>query len=297
MNILNPDDPQPITRQQVAGYLPPRPRDSHKGMFGTVAVIGGARGMNGAALLAARAALRLGAGRVHIGWLADDAPAVDIVQPELMLHSAQAALGLPGLDVIAIGCGMGQDVHAQNILHDALNLDAALVLDADALNIIATRPDLATILRLRQPFAIMTPHPGEAAHLLGISGAQVQAGRLQAAQQLAQRYNCAVVLKGADSLCVTRAGEILINGSGNPGMSGPGMGDVLSGMIAAFIAQKVEPGRAMLLAVHLHGAAGDALAQQHVGVGMTATEVTEQARHLLNLWLSSISERALPAEN
>jgi hydroxyethylthiazole kinase-like uncharacterized protein yjeF len=288
MNLHNPDDPQPrlITQQRVAGYLSPRPRDSHKGLFGTVAVIGGAGGMGGAALLAARAALKLGAGQVHVGWMADDAPVVDIVQPELMLHTAQIALCLPRLEAMVIGCGMGRDVHAQNILQAALIQDTPLVLDADALNILAARTDLSTLLRSRDGISIMTPHPGEAARLLGISTAQVQAGRPQAAQQLAQHYNCTVVLKGADSLCVLRDGETHVNRTGNPGMSGPGMGDVLSGMIAAFIAQKLDAGQALLLAVHLHGAAGDALAQQGTGVGMTATELTEHARYLLNLWIN-----------
>ncbi len=121
-----------ITQQQVAAFLKPRPRDSHKGQFGTVAVIGGASGMVGAPLLAARAALKLGAGCVHVGLLANNAPGVDVLQPELMLHSAQDALRLPKLDVIAIGCGMGHDLAAQKILYASLKLNITLVLDAAA---------------------------------------------------------------------------------------------------------------------------------------------------------------------
>ena len=274
-----------ITKKQVATFLSPRPRDSHKGNFGTVAVIGGASGMVGAPLLSARAALKLGAGCVHVGMLADNALSVDILQPELMLHSAQAALRLPKLDVLAIGCGMGYDDTAQKILHDALKLDTVLVLDADALNILALRPDLRTVLISRKDASVITPHPGEAARLLGCNTEEVQAARSEAAQELAKRFHSTVVLKGAHSLCVTRDGKIYVNKTGNPGMSSPGMGDVLTGIIAAFIAQGLDVDQALLLAVHLHGAAGDAMAKQKVTIGMTATEVTEWARWLLNQWI------------
>ncbi|MDO8369856.1 MAG: NAD(P)H-hydrate dehydratase [Candidatus Nitrotoga sp.] len=275
-----------ITQKQVATFLSPRPPDSHKGKFGTVAVIGGASGMVGAPLLAARAALKLGAGCVHVGLRANNALSVDILQPELMLHSAQAALRLPKLDVLAIGCGLGHDDAAQQILHDALKLDTVLVLDADALNILALRPDLRTALISRKNASVITPHPGEAAHLLGCNTEEVQAARSEAAQELAKRFHSAVVLKGAHSLCVTHNGKIVVNKTGNPGMSSPGMGDVLTGIIAAFIAQGLDVDQALLLAVHLHGAAGDAIAKQKITIGMTATEVTEWARWLLNQWIT-----------
>ncbi len=274
-----------ITRKQVAGFLPERPRDSHKGLFGTVAVIGGANGMVGAALMAARAAIKLGAGCVHAGLLADDPPSVDLIQPELMLHSASTALRLPELDVLAVGCGLGTSIAAQKLLYQALDCKAALVLDADALNIVAKHADLQDDLRHRKPSAVLTPHPGEAARLLACSTKEIQADRAAAARQLWSRFGCCVVLKGADSLCITRDGGLFANSTGNPGMSSAGMGDALTGMIAAFIAQGLSADNAMLLAVHLHGAAGDALAEQHAGIGMTATEVTEWARYLLNKWL------------
>jgi hydroxyethylthiazole kinase-like uncharacterized protein yjeF len=241
--------------------------------------------MIGAAILAGRAALKTGAGCVHIGLLAAHPPGVDMRQPELMLHQAQAALKLPKLDVIAIGCGMGTDLAAQKILHDALKLEATLVLDADALNILAMRPDLRSLLVARQAASIITPHPGEAARLLGINTEGVQSARVASAQELARRLHCSAVLKGAGSLCVTQEGKTWLNNTGNPGMSGPGMGDVLSGMIAAFIAQGLHMDNAMLLAVHLHGAAGDALAAQQASIGMTASEVTEWSRWLLNQWI------------
>ena len=274
-----------ITQKQVATFLSPRPRDSHKGSFGTVAVIGGASGMVGAPLLAARAALKLGSGCVHVGMLTDNALSVDILQPELMLHNAQAALRLPKLDVLAIGCGLGYDDTAQKILQNALKLHTVLVLDADALNILALRPDLRIMLISREDASVITPHPGEAARLLGCNTEEVQAARSEAAQELAKRFHSTVVLKGAHSLCVTRDGKIYVNKTGNPGMSSPGMGDVLTGIIAAFIAQGLDVDQALLLAVHLHGAAGDAMAKQKVTIGMTATEVTEWARWLLNQWI------------
>lgn len=274
--------PKPIRKSQVAAFLKPRPRDSHKGMFGAVAVIGGANGMVGAPLLAARAALKMGAGCVHVGLLAENAPAVDLVQPELMLHSAAKALQLPNIDVLAIGCGMGKSIAAYKLLYESLKLKFPLVLDADALNLLASHADLQDDLRARQYPTVLTPHPGEAAHLLACDKNEMQADRIAAVRQLAQRFTCSVVLKGADSLCVTRDGQLFVNRTGNPGMSSAGMGDVLTGMIAAFIAQGLNADDAMLLAVHLHGAAGDKLADQDIAIGMTASDVAEWARWLLN---------------
>jgi hydroxyethylthiazole kinase-like uncharacterized protein yjeF len=273
-----------ITQKQVAAFLKPRPKDSHKGMFGTVTVIGGANGMVGAALLAGRAALKLGAGCVHIGLLADNAPAVDTQMAELMLHSASAALKSKP-DVLVLGCGLGQSLAAQKVLYDALLLDVPTVWDADALNIIALRPDLRSMLHVRKAPSVFTPHPGEAARLLACGIEDVQADRSGAAVELTRKLNGSVVLKGAGSLCATRDGKLYLNKTGNPGMSSAGMGDVLSGMIAAFIAQGLSADEALLLGVHLHGAAGDALAQQQASIGMSATEVTEWARWLINQWM------------
>ena len=282
-----------LTRKQVMTGFPKRPRDSHKGMFGTVAVIGGASGMVGAPLLAARAALKLGAGIVHAGLLTDNAPGIDLLQPELMLHRAHDLLSSApfalspskGNSVIAIGCGLGASKAAYKLLYETLKFKAPIVLDADALNLLAVHADLQDGLRARNHPAIFTPHPGEAAHLLTCKVDEVQADRVAAVRQLAQKFGCSVVLKGADSLCATRDGKLFVNKTGNPGMSAAGMGDVLTGMIAAFIAQGMSVDDALLLAVHLHGAAGDALVQQYAAIGMTATEVTEWARWLLNQWV------------
>jgi hydroxyethylthiazole kinase-like uncharacterized protein yjeF len=281
-NDMSTARPVTITEKQVSGYLKPRPKDSHKGMFGTITVIGGTNGMVGAALLAGRAALKLGAGCVHVGLLADNAPAVDVHMPELMLNSARETLQSSKPDVLVMGCGLGHSLIAQKLLYDALVLDVPTILDADALHIIALRPDLRSALHTRKSPAVFTPHPGEAAHLLACSTAKIQADRVGAVTKLAKKLNGSVVLKGSGSLCATSDGKLYINKTGNPGMSSAGMGDVLSGIIAAFIAQGLNADEALLLAVYLHGAAGDALAQQQATLGMSATEVTEWARWLLN---------------
>jgi hydroxyethylthiazole kinase-like uncharacterized protein yjeF len=298
--------PTPITQKQVSAFLKPRPQDSHKGLFGTVTVLGGAKGTVGAALLAGRAAFKLGAGAVQVGLLADTAPSVDVQMPELMLHNVCEALKkLPHSalspkervlhsseteskgNVLVIGCGLGQSLAAQKILYDALQLDLPIVLDADALNIIALRPDLRGILHSRKAATICTPHPGEAARLLHCTIEAVQADRTGAALELTRKLSSSVVLKGAGSICATREGKLYLNKTGNPGMSSAGMGDVLSGMIAAFIAQGLSADQALLLSVHLHGAAGDELAKQQAALGMSATELTEWARWLMNQWIKT----------
>ncbi|MDX8399477.1 MAG: NAD(P)H-hydrate dehydratase [Gallionellaceae bacterium] len=277
--------PTPISRKQVASYLKPRPQDAHKGMFGMVTVIGGETGMVGAALLAGRAALKLGAGSVRIGLLAKNAPSLDTQMAELMVDSASAVLKSAKTDILVIGCGLGTSLSAHKLLYDAMRLDVATVLDADALNILALRPDLRGMLLSRKATVILTPHPGEAARLLACSIEDIQADRANAASSIAKRFHCNVVLKGAGSICSTSNGKLHINKTGNPGMSSAGMGDVLSGMIAALLAQGLSADEALLLGVHLHGAAGDALAEQQASIGMSATEVTEWARWLLNQWL------------
>ncbi len=274
--------PKKITRKQVAALIPQRPKDSHKSMFGNVVIIGGAEGTVGAPLLAARAALKLGAGCVHAGLLADNAPAVDTAQPELMLHRAAAALHLPQPNVIAIGCGMGTSLAAHKLLQEAITSPAALILDADALNILALRPDLGSLLAARPAATLLTPHPGEASRLLACETKGIQQNRTPAAIELGVRYHANVVLKGANSVIATRDGRLYLNPTGNPGMSAAGMGDVLTGMVAALIAQGIKADDALIAAVYLHGAAGDELAKQHARIGMTASELTDWARWLYN---------------
>ncbi|HET9404333.1 MAG TPA: NAD(P)H-hydrate dehydratase [Burkholderiales bacterium] len=270
-------------REVLAGVLKPRPLNSHKGDYGSVGVIGGDHGMVGAALLAGRAALKLGAGRVYLGLLAGDAPLLDAGQPELMLRSADEVLKFNHLSALAIGPGLGQMPDAAFYLGWALESSLPLVLDADALNLIAFDRHLAGLLNSRQGPSLLTPHPAEAARLLGTGTREVQNDRVAAALALAKRLSSLVVLKGAGSVCAAPDGSWHINTSGNPGMASAGMGDVLTGMVAALLSQGAEPKTALLAAVYLHGAAADRAVVNGTGpIGLTATETIETARGLLN---------------
>lgn len=271
----------------LRGLLKPRPRNFHKGMAGSVAVIGGARGMTGAALLAARAALQLGAGRVYAGLLGEDAPAFDPMFPELMLRSPDDALGLD-LDAIVAGPGIGGSGHAETLVGEALAIDLPCVLDADALNLVAASADLRAACAKRSADTLLTPHPAEAGRLLGRSTAEVQRDRLKAARELSASLNAHVVLKGCGSVLVARDGHWFINASGNPGMASAGMGDVLAGILGALLAQGYSGEASMMAGVHLHGAAADGLVAEGTGpVGLVAGETIAAARRLWNGWLDA----------
>jgi len=273
---------EPATMRWV---LKPRPREFHKGQAGALGILGGAGGMVGAALLAGRAALKLGAGRVYVGLLDHDAPEVDPVAPELMLRHPDDALG-QSLDAIVVGPGLGQSERAETLVGAALASDMACVLDADALNILADDNDLQGACARRRADTLVTPHPGEAARLLRTRVPDVQADRLGAARTLAERLNAHVVLKGNGSVLVARDGHWFINTTGNPGMASAGMGDTLSGFLGALLAQRYSGEAALVLGVHLHGAAADALVAQGIGpLGLTAGELIEPARALWNAWL------------
>ncbi|MSQ73740.1 MAG: NAD(P)H-hydrate dehydratase [Betaproteobacteria bacterium] len=263
--------------------LAPRLRNTHKGSHGSVGIIGGDSGMVGAALLAGRAALNLGAGRVYVGLLAHDAPLLDAAQPELMLRNAGEVLKLDHLSCLAIGPGLGQSPDAAFYLQCALESRLPLVIDADALNTIAASEKLKTRLKQMVTAKVLTPHPAEAARLLGCSTQEVQADRISAATTLAAQFNAHIVLKGAGSVCASPGQPWRINTSGNPGMASAGMGDVLAGIIAALIAQGAEAQPAMDTAVWLHGAAADACVANDIGpVGLTAGDTVDVARHILN---------------
>ena len=265
------------------GILKPRRKNSHKGDFGSVAIIGGDHGMVGAALLAGRAALKLGSGRVYLGLIARDAPLVDPDQPELMLRDADATLKLRHLNALVVGPGLGQMPDAAFYLGIALDMPLPLVLDADALNLVGADSNLVERLKRRPAPTLMTPHPAEAARLLATSTREVQGGRVAAALALASGFNAHVVLKGAGSICACPDSTWHINTSGNPGMASAGMGDVLTGIIAALMAQGADARSALLAGVYLHGAAADALVRDGAGpVGLTAGELIDTARHLLN---------------
>ncbi len=267
----------------LAHVLPPRPRNSHKGSYGSAGIIGGAQGMVGAVLLAGRAALKCGAGRVYAGLLAVDAPLVDVLQPELMLRPADAVLRLDHLNALAIGPGLGDSPDAAEYLDWALESTVPLVLDADALNQIAATADLKNKLKQRVTASVLTPHPAEAARLLACTTDEVQQDRVAAALRLARECKAGVVLKGAGSICAWPDGHWAINTSGNPGMAAAGMGDVLTGIIVALLAQGVDERHALTAGVYLHGAAADQLVKMGLGpIGLTAGEIIDAARALLN---------------
>ena len=235
----------------------PRLHASHKGSYGDVAIIGGAPGMTGAALLAARAALSGGAGRVFVSLLDASAMAVDASQPELMLRPSDS-LDLSAM-AVACGCGGGDAVRA--VLPRVLSTARALVLDADALNAISGDAQLALQLQARSRrdsrATVITPHPLEAARLLGSSTAQVQADRLATANELAQRLGCVVVLKGSGTVIAAPGVLPAINATGNARLATAGTGDVLAGMIAARLALGATAFDAACGAVHAHGLAAD----------------------------------------
>jgi len=263
--------------------LPPRSRNSHKGHFGDVGIIGGAEGMVGAALLAGRAALKIGSGRVYCGLMAADAPRVDLAQPELMLRDPGFPLEPGHASVLVAGPGLGTSTTAAELVKRALDATLPLLLDADALNLIAHGPALQASLSARSAPTVLTPHPAEAARLLARTTADVQADRVAAAVALATRFRCACVLKGAGTVCAFPDSTWYVNPSGNPGMAAAGMGDVLSGLIGGLLAQGADLRSATLCGVYLHGAAADLCVARGVGpVGLTATEVTVAARELFN---------------
>jgi ADP-dependent NAD(P)H-hydrate dehydratase / NAD(P)H-hydrate epimerase len=264
--------------------LSSRALDAHKGSFGSVAIVGGDTGMVGAVILASRAALFCGAGRVYAAFLADNAPNVDTCHPEIMLHSAATLTNLMRLNCVVIGTGLGQSKAAIALLEFCTAQEVALLIDADALNLISQHTHLQIILKNRQAETIITPHPAEAARLLNTTVDAVQQNRIESAKKLALKYQVICVLKGAGTIIANKNGDYFINTTGNPGLASGGTGDVLSGIIGSLIAQGLSGLEAAKLGVYVHGAAADALVASDVGpVGLTASEVAQEARHQINL--------------
>jgi hydroxyethylthiazole kinase-like uncharacterized protein yjeF len=234
-------------------------------------------------LLAGRAALKLGAGKVFLGLLSEHPPAIDYSQPELMLRTPRELLETGLITAFAVGPGMGTVKSAEQLLREVLDASVPLVLDADALNLVASSKTLQARLPKRSARCVLTPHPAEAARLLGCTTEAVQADRIKAAGELAQRYRAVVVLKGNGSIVSSADAGWQINTSGNPGMASAGMGDVLTGMIASLLAQGADARAAAAAATWLHGAAADALAREHGGpLGISAGDLLAPARRLLN---------------
>lgn len=272
-----------LTLDSYRGLLPVRPKAAHKGMFGHLLLIGGNRGMGGAIMLAAEAALRSGAGKVSVATRSEHVAPLLARCPEVMAHgvddAAQLAPLLDQASALVIGPGLGRDSWAQEMLALALQRALPRVLDADALNLVAGQP---TTLGSQ---TVVTPHPAEAGRLLGWPTSRVQADRPHAVRELAERLGCAAVLKGVGSL-VADADSARLPGlciHGNPGMATAGMGDVLSGLVGALLAQRLAAADAARYGVLLHALAGDRAAERNGPVGMLAGDLTEHIRYYLNL--------------
>ena len=242
-----------LTQLENRHRLPARRNNSHKGMYGHVGIIGAAPGMVGAGLIAGRAALQQGAGLVTLGAL-DERIVVDFGEPRLMFAMPEM-LSDARLDVLAIGPGLDQSIRAHTLLKIALAIPCSLVLDADALNLLARHPELAELAARRSHPTVLTPHPGEAARLLGVSGVEIQADRIRAARRLSRHYHAHVALKGAGTVIAHPDDRYAINTTGGPWLAQAGSGDRLTGMVAALLAQGMRAGDALEAAVWLHGCA------------------------------------------
>ena len=272
----------PVMRQENGEdqihYLNSRKRTFHKGDAGYVLVVGGNSGFSGATVLAGLAALRTGAGLVSIAAHPDSVTAIRSAQAELMVHPIHAAAEIEPLferaAVIIIGPGLGQDTWAQSLLEAVLNSNKPLVVDADALNLLAKEPK-------RSDNWVLTPHPGEAARMLDKSTKNIQQARLHNARAIQDKFGGVVVLKGANSLITTVDDVPTVCAEGNPGMATAGMGDVLTGVIASLIAQGIPQLDATKLGVWLHASAGD-MAAINGERGMIASDLLPELRHLVN---------------
>ncbi|MEZ5579518.1 MAG: NAD(P)H-hydrate dehydratase [Candidatus Competibacteraceae bacterium] len=267
--------------EDLPALLPRRRRSAHKGHFGHVLVVGGDLGMAGAARMAAEAAARCGAGLTSIATRAAHAGLQAAVRPELMFHGVETPAELTSLldraTVVAIGPGLGRGAWGRTLLHAVLASDKPLVVDADALNLLAAEP-------VSHDHWILTPHPGEAARLLKMTPAEVEADRFAAVEELALRFGGVAVLKGAGSLIASKAdGLVALCAAGNPGMASGGMGDVLTGVIAALLAQGLPPFAAAQAGAYLHGRAGDLAAREGGERGLLATDLLPYLRQLVNV--------------
>ncbi|MBP1472843.1 NAD(P)H-hydrate dehydratase [Frateuria sp. MAH-13] len=264
-----------------AAVLPPRPRDAHKGRNGHVLAIGGDHGTAGAIRLCGEAALRGGAGLVSVATQAEQLVALNAARPELMAHAVDGPQALEPLleraTVLAVGPGLGRGAWGHALWLTALDSALALVLDADGLNLLAAEPRRFDPARQ----VVITPHPGEAARLLGCSVDDVERDRFAAVRGLAQRFGTLAVLKGAGSLIADADGRLDVCPWGNPGMASGGMGDLLTGLVAALLAQGCSARDAARLGVGLHARAGD-LAARDGERGLLASDLLAPLRSLLN---------------
>lgn len=269
-----------ISLEDKAALLAARQRTAHKGMYGHLLVIGGDHGMAGAARIAAEAGARVGAGLISVATRDSHAPGFNLTRPELMCHGVDDNEKITALlemaNALTLGPGLGQNDWGKRLYQRALASALPMVVDADALNLLSQEPQ-------QHDNWVLTPHPGEAARLLGCTTKQVQADRFAAVKQLHQRYGGVIILKGAGTLIFDGNAPVHLSTSGNPGMASGGMGDALSGIIGGLLAQGLCPIDAACLGVCLHGMAADKAAEQDGERGMLAMDLMSHLRQLVNL--------------
>ena len=281
----------------IAGLIPARDFNAHKGSFGHLLVLAGSTGKTGAAALCANAAMRTGAGLVTLGVPEGLMPVMEpmVIEPMTtsLAQSPSGGLGAAALDdiitlladksAVALGPGMGTDPGTRELIKSIMAIASIpMVIDADGLNCIANDPDILDTVKAP---VILTPHPGEMARLTGKTTADIQQNRMKTARNFAERHKVILVLKGAQTLVACPDGAVFICPTGNPGMACGGMGDVLTGMIAAFIAQDLPPESAALAGVYVHGLCGDLLSEAHA-FGFPASDMVTGIPRALNTLLS-----------
>ncbi|PWD86741.1 NAD(P)H-hydrate dehydratase [Ignatzschineria cameli] len=263
----------------------PRPEESHKGTFGTLHIIGGGIGMTGAPVLAGIAALKSGCGKVILG-LNQEPLGISLVAtaPELMLRHGKELLQEGDASALVFGCGLGMDTSAERLMQMLLQArrpHQPLLIDADGLNLLASMEDSEFPLLGEE--TVLTPHPKEAARLLGCSVAEIQHDRERSAQRLVEQFGCWIVLKGHHTLIASPRQEIWCNQTGNSGLATAGSGDLLSGIIGSLLAQNMPMMEAVRGGVWLHGRAADLLVAKGIGpIGLTAHEIIDEVRSLRN---------------
>jgi NAD(P)H-hydrate epimerase len=264
---------------QFSSYLTPRQRDSHKSLFGHVLVVGGERGFAGAPRLAAEAALRIGAGLVSVATRPEHAGSLTAERPEVMCHGITRLKMLTVLlnraTLVVVGPGLGQSSWAKKVMKCVIKSKKPLVMDADALNLLAQSP-------FYYANWVLTPHPGEAARLLQTTNDMVQSDRLAAVRALQKKYGGICVLKGKGTIVAADGSALALCEAGNPGMATAGMGDVLSGVIGGLAAQGIPLPIAAKLGVLLHATAGDLAAAEKGERGMIASDLVPYLRRLVN---------------
>jgi len=268
--------------------------DSHKGDFGKIFILAGSPRFSGAAVLCGAAAMRSGAGMVTLGIPEGINRAVIKIKPKEVMtlplpETKQGTLSLNGynkvknfikeIDILVIGPGLTQNKSTQSLVRKVIsNTDKPTVIDADGLNALVGHLDLLLLSAIRYPLSakILTPHPGEMSKLLGVSVKKVQDNREGIAKEFARDYKVTVVLKGHHTVVADPEGEFYINKTGNPGMATAGSGDVLTGIIAAFLGQRLDNFEAAKYAVYLHGLAGDLAAKEKTKIGMIASDIIDK---------------------